>query len=77
MQPSWSGSSPRYEVFYSVSGSNDIWSAGETTDTTYSITSGLSQNETYELFVVSYGNDDSAVLPSVNSNIESMTLSKW
>ena len=78
VQLSWSGSSPRYEVFYSLStsGSDDIQSAGVTTDTTYSVTSGLTQNQTYEFFVVSYGNDGTPVLPSGNSSIESVTLSK-
>ena len=76
---SWTGSSPGYEVFYSLSGSDDIQSAGVTTGTTYSLTSGpsgLTQGQTYEFFVVSYGNDGTPVLPSVNSSIESVTLSK-
>ena len=76
VQLSWSGSSPGYEVFYSLSGSDDIQSLVNTTDTTYSVTSGLTQDETYEFFVVSYCNDDTTVLPSVNSSIESVTLSK-
>ena len=76
VQVSWTGSSPRYEVFYSLSGSNDIQSLVNTADTTYSVTSGLTQDQTYEFFVVSYGNDDTPVLPSVNSSIESVTLSK-
>ena len=73
-QLSWSGSSPRYEVFYSLSGSDDIQSLVNTTDTTHSVTSGLTQGQTYEFFVVSYGNDGAPVLPSVNSSI--VTLSK-
>ena len=76
VQLSWSGSSPGYEVFSSLSGSDNIQSLVNTTDTTYSVTSKLSQDETYEFFVVSYGNDDTTVLPSVNSSIESVTLSK-
>ena len=76
VQLSWSGSSPEYEVFYSVSGSDDIQSLVNTTDTTYNVTSGLTQDQTYEFFVVSYGNDSANVLPSVNSSIESVTLSK-
>ena len=76
LQLSWSGSSPGYEVFYSLSGSDDIQSLVNTTNTTYIVTSGLMQDETYELFVVSYGNDSTPVLPSVNSSIESVTLSK-
>ena len=76
VQLSWSGSSPRYEVFYSLSGTDDIQSAGETTDTTYSVTSGLSEDETYQFFVISYGNDGNPVLPSVSSGTESVTLSK-
>ena len=63
-------------MFYSLSGSDDIQSAGVTTAITYSVTSGLTQDQTYEFFVVSYGNDGTPVLPSVNSSIESMTLSK-
>ena len=76
VQLSWSGSSPRYEVFYSLSDSDNIQSLVNTTDTTYNVTSGLTQGQTYEFFVVSYGNDDTPVLPSVNSSIESVTLSK-
>ena len=76
VQLSWTGSSPRYEVFYSLSGSDNIQSLVNTTDTTYSVTSGLTQGQTYEFFVVSYGNDGTTVLPSVNSSIESVTLSK-
>ena len=76
VQLSWTGSSPGYEVFYSLSGSDDIQSLVNTTDTTYDVTSGLNHSETYEFFVVSYGNDGTPVLPSVNSSIESVTLSK-
>ena len=76
VQLSWTGSSPGYEVFYSLSGSNDIQSLVNTTNTTYSVTSGLTQDQTYKFFVVSYGNDSTPVLPSVNSSIESVTLSK-
>ena len=76
MQLSWTASSPRYEVFYSISGSNDIQSLVNTTDTTYNVTSGLTQGQIYEFFVVSYGNDGTPVLPSVNSSIESVTLGK-
>ena len=76
VQLSWIGSSPRYEVFYSLSGSDDIQSLVNTTHTTYIVTSGLMQDETYEFFVISYGNDGTPVLPSVNSSIESVTLSK-
>ena len=76
VQLSWTGSSPRYEVFYSLSGSDDIQSLVNTTDTAYSVISGLTQGQTYEFFVVSYGNDGTPVLPSVNSSIESVTLSK-
>ena len=61
---------------YSLSGSDDIQSLVNTTDTTYIVTSGLTQDQTYEFFVVSYGNDSTPVLPSVNSSIESVTLSK-
>ena len=63
-------------MFYSLSGSDDIQSAGVTTDTTYSVTSGLTQGKTHEFFVVSYCNDGTPVLPSVNSSIESVTLSR-
>ena len=76
LQLSWSGSSPRYEVFYSLSGSDNIQSLVETTGTTYVVTSELTQGQTYEFFVVSYGNDGTRVLPSVNSSIESVTFSK-
>ena len=76
VQLSWSGSSLRYEVFYSLSGSDNIQSLVNTTDTTYIVTSGLTQGQTYEFFVVSYGNDGTPVLPSGNSSIESVTLSE-
>ena len=76
VQLSWTGSSPRYEVFYSLSGSDNIQSLVNTTESTHDVTSGLMQDERYEFFVVSYGNDDTPVLPSVNSSIKSVTLSK-
>ena len=76
VQLSWTGSSPRYEVFYSLSGTDNIQSLVNTSNTTYSVTSGLTQGQTYEFFVVSYGNDGNPVLPSVNSSIENVTLSK-
>ena len=76
VQLSWSGSSSRYEVFYSLSGSDDIQSLVNTTDTTYNVTSGLvSIDQTYEFFVVSYGNDSTPVLPNANSSIESVPSS--
>ena len=71
---SWTGSSSRYEVFYSLGGSDNIQSLVNTTHTTYAI-AGLTQGQRYEFFVVSDGNDD-RVLPSVKSSIKSMTLSK-
>ena len=63
-------------MFYFLGGSDDIQSLVNTTDTTYIVTSGLTQGQTYEFFVVSYDNDGTPVLPSVNSSIESVTLSK-
>ena len=66
----------QHEVFYSLSGSDDIQSLVNTIYTTYNVTSGLTQEQTYEFFVVSYGNDGAAVLPSVNSSIESVTFGK-
>ena len=76
VQLSWTGSSPEYEVFYSLSDSDNIQSLVNTTENTHDVTSGLVQDETYEFFVVSYDDDDTAVLPSVKSSIESVTLSK-
>ena len=74
VQLSWTGSSPRYEVFYSLSGSDDIQSLVNTTDTTYNVTSDVvSFDETYDFSVVSFGIDGTPVLPS---SIESVTLSK-
>ena len=61
-------------MFYSLSGSDDIQSLVNTTDTTYSVTSRLNHSATYEFFVVAYGNDGTPVLPNVNSSIESVTL---
>ena len=63
-----------YEVFYQVSGSSTVVSvANITTSTMLNITSGLSPGETYEFFVVSYG--DGAVLPS-DRRTTRLTLSK-
>ena len=73
---SWSGSSSRYEVFYFLSGSDNIQSAGTTKNKQKKVTSGLTQGQTYEFFVVSYDNDGTPVLPSVKSTTNSMTLSK-
>ena len=62
-----------YEVFYQFLGGNPM-SAANTTNTMMDITSGLSSGETYNLFVVSYG--DGTVLPSDRSTISNVTLSK-
>ena len=43
-------------------------SAETTTNTMLNITSGLSYNDTYNVFVVSYGSEGSTVLPSDHSN---------
>ena len=71
-----------YEVFYQVGGSSTVVSvANITTGTMFNITSGLSLGETYDFFVVSYG--DGAVLPSnrrttnLTLTINNSTISKW
>ena len=57
-----------YEVFYQLSnGSSSVMSAGTTTNTMLNITSGLTSNNTYNFFVVSYGSEGSTVLPSDHS----------
>ena len=61
-----------YEVFYQLSsGGSSVMSAGNTTNTMLNIISGLVVYETFNFFVVSYGNDNSTVLPSDHSNITS------
>ena len=66
-----------YEVFYQLSnGSSSVMSAGNTTNTMLNITSGLYLNNRYIFFVVSYGSDDSTVLPSNHSNTTNVTLCK-
>ena len=69
MQLSWSSVSgvAGYEVFYQLSGSSSVMSAGTTTNTMLNITSGLSLFYTYSFFVVSYGSEGSTVLPSDHS----------
>ena len=62
-----------YGVFYQVNGSNTVVSVANTTNTMLNITSGLSLEVTYDIFVVSYG--DSTVLPS-NRRTTSLTFSK-
>ena len=77
IQLSWSSVSgvAGYEVFYQLSnGSSSVMSAGTTTNTMLNITSGLSYGNTYNFFVVSYGIDDSTVLPSDLSNTTTITL---
>ena len=66
-----------YEVFYQLSnGSGSVMSAGTTTNTMLNITSGLTLYSKYNFFVVSYGSEGSAVLPSDHSNNVSMTFCK-
>ena len=64
-----------YEVFYQLSsGSSFVMSAGTTTNTLLNIISKLTLYSTYNFFVVSYGSEDSAVLPSNHSNYVTMTF---
>ena len=64
-----------YEVFYKLSsGSSSVMSAGTTTNIMLKITSGLSLYSTYNFFVVSYGSEDSTVLPSDHSNTTTVTF---
>ena len=64
-----------YEVFYQLSsGSSSVMSAGTTTNTIINITSGLSLYSTYNFFIVSYGSEDSTVLPSDHSNNVTITF---
>ena len=66
-----------YEVFYQLNnGSSSVMSAGTTTNTMLNITSGLSLYNTYNFFVVSYGSEDSTVLPSDHSNTTTVRLCK-
>ena len=72
-----SGVAAGYEMFYQLSnGSSSIVSAGTSTNTMLNITSGLSLYNTYNFFVVSYGSEDSTVLPSNHSNNVTMTFCK-
>ena len=71
VQLSWSSVSgvAGYEVFYQLSsGSSSVMSGGTTTNTMLNITSGLSLYSTYNFFVVSYGSENSTVLPSYHGN---------
>ena len=61
-----------YEVFYQLS--NYSMSVGTTTNTMLNITSGLSLGSVYNFFVVSYGSEGSAVLPSDHSNTANVVL---
>ena len=77
IQVSWSSVSEiaGYEVFYQLSnGSSSVMSAGTTTNTMFNITSGLTSYSTYNFFVVSYGSEGSAVLPSNHSNNVTVTF---
>ena len=67
-----------YEVFYQLSsGSSSVMSAGPTTNTTLDIRLGLVLGESYDFFVVSYGSEDSTVLPSAHSNIISYVFCEY
>ena len=67
-----------YEVFYQLNrDSSSVMSAGNTTNTMLNITSGLSYNDTYDFFVVSYGSEGSTVLPSDHSNNITIELREW
>ena len=62
-----------YEVFYQISnGNSSVTSAGTTTNTMLNITLGLSYDNTYNIFVVSYGSEGSTVLPSDDSTTLSL-----
>ena len=75
VQVSWSpvSGASGYEVFYSISGSNSVQSAGETSNTMLNVSSGLVAGNTYEFFVVAYGSED---LPSAHSTTDAVSLSK-
>ena len=62
-----------YEVFYQISnGNSSVMSAGTTTNTMLNITLGLNYDNTYNIFVVSYGSEGSTVLPSDDSTTLSL-----
>ena len=65
-------------MFYLLSngGSSSVTSAGTTTNTMLNITSGLTLYSTNNFFVVSYGSEGSAVLPSDHSNNVTVTFGK-
>ena len=80
MQISWSSVSEvtGYEVFYQFSNyGSSVMSAGTTTNTMLNLTLGLSLVNEYTFFVVSYGSEDSTVLPSDHSNNITVELSEW
>ena len=69
IQVSWTASSPPsagYEVFYQTTSGSRL-SAGNTSNTQLDIL-GLTVKENYTIFVVSFGEEGSTVLPSVHSN---------
>ena len=52
-------------------------SSGTTTNTTLDIISGLCFGNIYNFFVVSYGSEDSTILPSDHNNNITVELCKW
>lgn len=73
---SWIAPSPvpdGYEVFYEQNNTGDPkrFSGGTTSNTEWTL-NGLTLGQTYSIFVVAYG--QGAVLPSVHSNSDMMTL---
>ena len=75
---SWNTSTPApagYEVFYQTGVGNSTFSGGNTSNTELILT-GLTLGETYSIFVVAFGAENSPVLPSPHSNTDIVTLCK-
>ena len=64
-----------YEVFYQLTGGGSIVSGGNTSNTELTLT-GLTLGS-YSIFVVGFGAIGEPVLPSVSSNITTITIGKF
>ena len=66
-----------YEVFYqTIRAGNIAVSGGNTSNTELTLT-GLTLGETYYVFVVSFGAENTPMLPSQRSNTTMITLRKF
>ena len=74
----WNAPPPRadsYEVFYQTAGAESRTFSGGNTSNTELILTGLTLGETYSIFVVAFGAENTHVLPSPHSSTAMITLS--